>query len=314
MPGSRKLRAIDGRREGVRMRLGTYVSDDGDRPCAILDDEIVDLVEAAAQLPRSVSGILSAGALDAAAAAVDRATTRRALSDVRLTAPVRPSKFFGVGLNYADHAAEVNREPTKFPTVFAKMVSCVNGPYDPIERPRVSEQLDYEGELGIVIGTRCRHVMREHAPGVIAGYLISNDVTVRDWQRLTQQWTLGKSFDTHGPLGPWLVTSDELGDPHVLDFRTYVNGEIRQQSNTSNLIHDCYDLVAAISTACTLEPGDVIASGTSSGVATARKPPAWLVPGDVVRIEIDGIGHIENEVVQEPAARSAAGAAVSVGA
>jgi 2-keto-4-pentenoate hydratase/2-oxohepta-3-ene-1,7-dioic acid hydratase in catechol pathway len=297
------------------MRLATFVGDDGDRPCVIVGDEVVDLVAAAPRLPRSVAGILELGetGLDAVAAVVERASRRVALDEVKLTAPVRPTKFFGVGLNYADHAAEVNRTPTEFPTVFAKMINCVSGPFDPIHRPNVSEQLDYEGELGIVIGQRCRHVSREDAPGVIAGYLISNDVTVRDWQRKTQQWTLGKSFDTHGPIGPWIVTADELGDPHQLDFRTYVNGEIRQQSNTSNLIHDCFDLVAAISTACTLEPGDVIASGTSSGVATARTPPAWLVPGDTVRIEIDGIGHIENVVIQEPGVVSAAEATVSAG-
>jgi 2-keto-4-pentenoate hydratase/2-oxohepta-3-ene-1,7-dioic acid hydratase in catechol pathway len=181
------------------------------------------------------------------------------------------------------------------------MVSCVNGPFDPIVRPAVSEQLDYEGELGIVIGRRCRNVARAEAPSVIGGYLIANDVTVRDWQRKTPQWTLGKSFDTHGPIGPWVVTADELGDPHGLDFRTYVNGELRQESNTSRLIHDCYDLVAAICAACTLEPGDIIASGTASGVAAARTPPPWLVAGDVVRVEFDGIGFIENHVIEEPA-------------
>ena len=153
-----------------------------------------------------------------------------------------------------------------------------------------------------MIGTRCRAVARDDAASVIGGYVIANDVTVRDWQRKTQQWTLGKSFDTHGPIGPWVVTPDELGDPHDVGFRTLVNGEVRQQSNTGNLIHDCFDLVAAISAACTLEPGDVIASGTPSGVATAMKPPVWLRAGDVVRIEFDRIGHIENRVIDEAAA------------
>jgi 2-keto-4-pentenoate hydratase/2-oxohepta-3-ene-1,7-dioic acid hydratase in catechol pathway len=285
------------------MRLGTTLTPDGERACAIHGEELVDLSVAAPALPGTLSQILALGeaGLDAVAAAIASGTGRSPLSLARLTAPVRPSKFFGIGLNYADHAAEVKREPTEFPTVFAKMANCVSGPFDPIHRPAVSVQLDYEGELGIVIGRRCRGVTRAQASAVIAGYLIANDVTVRDWQRKTQQWTLGKSFDTHGPIGPWLVTADELGDPHTLDFRTFVNGEIRQQSNTSNLIHDCFDLVAAISGACTLEPGDVIATGTPSGVASARTPPLWLVAGDVVRIEFDGIGHIENEVIEEPA-------------
>jgi 2-keto-4-pentenoate hydratase/2-oxohepta-3-ene-1,7-dioic acid hydratase in catechol pathway len=295
------------------MRLGSIATAEGDRPCVVVGGEVVDLVEAAPQLPRTVSGILASGraGLERVREAVERQPRRRALAEVRLAPPVRPGKFFGVGLNYPDHAAEVHRTPTEFPTVFAKMASCVTGPFDPIHRPTVSEQLDYEGELGIVIGRRCRHVSREDAAKVIAGYLISNDVTVRDWQRLTQQWTLGKSFDTHGPIGPWIVTADELGDPHRLDFRTYVNGEVRQRSNTGNLIHDCFALVAAISTACTLEPGDVIASGTPSGVATAMRPPQWLVPGDTVRVEFDGIGHIENRVIQEPAAPQSADDALS---
>jgi 2-keto-4-pentenoate hydratase/2-oxohepta-3-ene-1,7-dioic acid hydratase in catechol pathway len=290
------------------MRLGTLVGERGDQPCVIVGEEVIDLSGVAPALPGTVAGILALGAegADAVAAVVAGTAPRVPLASVWLTAPVRPTKFFGIGLNYADHAAEVNRTPTEFPTVFAKMINSVSGPFDPIHRPAVSVQLDYEGELGVVIGHRCHHVSREQAPSVIGGYLISNDVTVRDWQRLTQQWTLGKSFDTHGPIGPWVVTADELGDPHQLDFRTYVNGEIRQQSNTSQLIHDCFDLVAAISTACTLEPGDIIATGTASGVATGRTPPPWLVAGDVVRIEIDGIGHIENAVIEEPLDTTAA--------
>jgi 2-keto-4-pentenoate hydratase/2-oxohepta-3-ene-1,7-dioic acid hydratase in catechol pathway len=290
------------------MRLGAFRDDDGhDRPCAVVDDEVVDLREAAPELPSDTASILALGARgrDAVDAAVASGAGRRTLDAVTLTAPVRPQKFFGIGLNYADHAAEANREIPKSPTVFAKMVSCVNGPYDPIELPAVSEQLDYEGELAVVIGRRCRHVSPEEAPDVVGGYTISNDVSVRDWQRKTLQWTLGKSFDTHGPLGPWLVTPDELGDPHRLGFRTLVSGEVRQQSNTSNLIFTCWDLIAEISTVCTLEPGDVIATGTCSGVAAFRTPPAWLTVGDVVRIEFDGIGAIENRVVAE---RNGAGA------
>jgi 2-keto-4-pentenoate hydratase/2-oxohepta-3-ene-1,7-dioic acid hydratase in catechol pathway len=284
------------------MRLGAYLGDDGgDRACAIAGEEVVDLHEAAPDLPVDTASILALGeaARGALQDAIDSGRGRRPLADVTLTAPVRPQKFFGIGLNYADHAAEANREPTEFPTVFAKMINCVSGPYDPIELPAVSEQLDYEAELAVVIGRRCRHVAREDAPGVVGGYTIANDVSVRDWQRKTQQWTLGKSFDTHGPLGPWIVTPDELGDPHAVSFRTHVSGELRQQSNTSNLIHDCWDLIADISTVCTLEPGDVIATGTCSGVAAFMTPPKWLAVGDVVRIEFDGIGAIENRVVAE---------------
>jgi 2-keto-4-pentenoate hydratase/2-oxohepta-3-ene-1,7-dioic acid hydratase in catechol pathway len=184
--------------------------------------------------------------------------------------------------------------------VFVKLQNCVNGPHDPIWRPRVSDKLDYEGELGFVVGTRCRHVPAERAHEVIAGYTVINDVSVRDYQRRTTQFTLGKSFDTHGVIGPWIVTGDEVGDPHNLHITTTVNGEVRQDSNTKHLIFDCYALVAALSEVVTLEPGDVVATGTSSGVAAAMKPPRWLVPGDVVRIEIEGIGAIENTIVQEP--------------
>lgn len=284
------------------MRLGTYKGADGDRACVVVDEEIVDLGVAAPELPASTTAILALGedGLAAARAAADSGEGRVPLGDVRLAAPVRPQKLLGIGLNYADHAAEVNREPTEFPTVFVKLPSCVTGPFDPVHRPSASEQVDYEGELGVVIGRRCRHVSREQAPEVIGGYLIANDVSVRDWQRKTRQWTLGKSFDTHGPLGPWIVTPDELGDPHALDFRTLVNGEVRQQSNTSNLIHDCYDLIAEITTACTLEPGDVIETGTPAGVALAKDPPPWLEAGDVVRIEFERIGAIENPVIEEP--------------
>jgi 2-keto-4-pentenoate hydratase/2-oxohepta-3-ene-1,7-dioic acid hydratase in catechol pathway len=152
-----------------------------------------------------------------------------------------------------------------------------------------------------VIGRRCRHVPKERARDVIAGYCAMNDVTVRDWQLHTPTWTMGKSFDTHGPLGPWLTTADAVKDPHALGLRTFVNGEPRQDSNTRNLVFNCFDLVAYLSTAFTLEPGDVISTGTPGGVGAAMKPPRWLVAGDVVRVEIDELGALENKVVPEPA-------------
>jgi 2-keto-4-pentenoate hydratase/2-oxohepta-3-ene-1,7-dioic acid hydratase in catechol pathway len=160
--------------------------------------------------------------------------------------------------------------------------------------------VDYEGELGFVIGTRCRHVPADRAREVIAGYTIVNDVSVRDWQLRTPTMTMGKSFDTHGPTGPSLVTADEIGDPHGLELRTWVNGELRQEARTDELLFDCWEMVEHLTTAFTLEPGDVIATGTPAGVGAGMSPPAWLVPGDVVRIDIEGIGVLENPVIAEP--------------
>jgi 2-keto-4-pentenoate hydratase/2-oxohepta-3-ene-1,7-dioic acid hydratase (catechol pathway) len=224
-----------------------------------------------------------------------------ALADVKLIAPVpRPGKYFGVGLNYADHIAETGLEKPEFPTFFNKQITCVIGPGQPIHRPRISEKLDYEGELGFVIGRRCRHVSREQAKSVIGGYLICNDVSIRDWQARSETWTLGKSFDTHGPIGPWIVTPDEIGDPHDLYIKTWINAEQRQSSNTNQLIFDCYYLVEYLSTVMTLEPGDIVATGTSSGVGVKMKPRGYMKPGDVVRVEIEKIGVLENPVIEEP--------------
>jgi len=222
------------------------------------------------------------------------------LEAVQLIAPVsEPRKFLGVGLNYADHIAETGLKQPEFPTIFTKQSSCVIGPEQAIHRPRVSEKLDYEGELAIVIGKRCRHVPRDKAASVIAGYTIVNDVSVRDWQIKSPTWTLGKSFDTHGPMGPWIVTAEEI-DPHNLELKTWVNDELRQHSNTRHLIFDCYQLIETLSTVCTLEPGDVIATGTCSGVGVKMKPRGYMKPGDRVTIEIEGIGQLSNPVIEEP--------------
>jgi 2-keto-4-pentenoate hydratase/2-oxohepta-3-ene-1,7-dioic acid hydratase in catechol pathway len=226
---------------------------------------------------------------------------RIALSEVTLEAPIaRPPKFLAVGLNYADHVAESGLDTPKHPTIFNKQSTCVVGPGAAIHVPKASHVLDYEGELGLVIGRRCRHVTRDEAPDVIAGYTIVNDATVRDWQLRIPTWTMGKSFDTHGPIGPWIVTSDELPDPHQLRLRTFVNGELRQDSNTKELIFDCFSLVEHFSTAFTLEPGDVVSTGTPAGVGIGMKPPQLLKAGDEVRIEIEGIGVLENPVIDEP--------------
>lgn len=232
---------------------------------------------------------------------IDAGSRMIPVTDVELLAPViRPGKFLGVSLNYADHIRETGLEQPEYPTFFNKQVTCVIGPGQAIQRPRVSEKLDYEGELGLVIGRRCRHVSRDQARRVIAGYTICNDVSVRDWQMRSHTWTLGKSFDTHGPIGPWIVTADEIGDPHSLAIKTWVNDEQRQSSNTSQLIFDCYDLVEYLSIVMTLEPGDIIATGTSSGVGVKMKPRGYMKPGDIVRVEIEKIGVLENPVIEEP--------------
>ena len=232
----------------------------------------------------------------------DDSGERHSLEDVRLLAPVRPRKFLAIGLNYADHIAESGMQAPEFPVFFNKQATCVVGPGDDVHMPRVSSLLDYEGELAIVIGRRCRHVPEARAHEVIAGYTIANDVSVRDWQLRTPTMTIGKSFDTHGPLGPWIVSADELGDPHDLGIRTFVNGEQRQDGSTRDMIVNCFQQVAHLSEAFTLEPGDVIATGTPAGVGAARQPfPEGLLKvGDAVRIEIDGIGELVNTVIEEP--------------
>ena len=221
------------------------------------------------------------------------------LSEVALLAPVaRPGKVLGIGLNYADHIAEAGMKRPEHQMWFSKAVTAVAGPYDAIERPAVSTALDYEAELVFVVGKRCRHVPLAGASDAIFGYCAGNDVSVRDWQMRTGQFTIGKSFDTHAPFGPFIVTPDEI-DPRNLGIRSFVNGEKRQDSNTKHLIFDCAAQVAHLTQAMTLEPGDVIFTGTPGGVGVAMKPPKFLKAGDRVRVEIDGIGFIENEVVDE---------------
>lgn len=284
------------------MRLGTIHTAHGFVPVVVDGDEVVDLTAADPTLPGTLAGILAldpvhhSGVLEA----IDSGNGRLDPSTVAFAAPIpAPQKFFAISHNYADDAVQPGPPTPGFPTVFAKQPSCVNGPYDDVWRPSISDKLDYEGELGVVIGQRCKHVSTIDAPAVIAGFVVINDVSVRD-DRLGSPWVLGKSFDTHGVVGPWIVTPDEI-DPHQLDLRTIVNDEVRQHSNTRELIFDCYQLVALLSSACTLEPGDLIATGTPGGVGATTD--RWLAPGDVVSVEIEGIGAIENRVLSEPVRR-----------
>ncbi len=222
------------------------------------------------------------------------------LDDVSLLAPISvPGKILAIGLNYRAHVEETGREVSPHQIWFNKQRTCITGPYDVIDKPVASDMVDYEGELVVVIGKRCRHVPAERAHEVIAGYMVGNDVSVRDWQRRTPTMQMGKSFDTHGPIGPWMVTADEIEDPQNLTIKTSVNGEERQSSNTSSMIHSIREQIEHLTTAFTLEPGDLIFTGTPEGVGAAMDPPQFLKDGDVVRIEISDVGAIENRVADE---------------
>jgi len=226
------------------------------------------------------------------------------MDSCRLINPIlRPPKIIAIGLNYQDHLEEIRAigrevDDPEVPMIFNKQSTSACGPFEDIHDPKVSDKLDYEGELAFVIGKKCRHVPRSEAHNVIAGYCVSNDVSVRDWQLRVPTFTIGKSFDTHCPFGPAIVTADEISDPHNLQIKTEVNQEVRQNSNTKNLIFNCFELVEHLSTSFTLEPGDLILSGTPGGVGVADNK--FLKEGDEVKISISELGYIENKVVNEP--------------
>ncbi|MEP7203009.1 MAG: fumarylacetoacetate hydrolase family protein [Ilumatobacteraceae bacterium] len=278
--------------EGGRTRLGIVATD---------TDEIIDVGAADSSLPTDLGQLLATGALADVGRAASSAS-RIALSAVQLEAPIaQPPTFLAIGLNYADHVAESGMEKPIAPVVFNKQVTCVVGPGAGIEVPTIAPKwVDYEGELGVVIGTRCRNVSIDDAPSVVAGYLIVNDVSVRDWQRATPTMTMGKSWDTHGPIGPWFVSADEVGDPHDLTIKTWVDGDLRQDASTKQMITNCWELIAHLSTAFTLLPGTIIATGTPAGVGFVMNPPRCLNAGSTVRIEIDKLGFLENPVIAQP--------------
>ncbi len=222
------------------------------------------------------------------------------LDKIEFLAPVpNPPRIFGIGLNYADHAAETGREPPAIQTWFMKQITAVNGPYGEVEKPCVSDMLDFEVELVVVIGAEARHVPVERAHEVIAGYCVGCDYSVRDWQKATPTMIMGKGFNTHAPFGPVLVTADEIADLDQLRLRCYVNGQLMQDGCVADLIFKVPQMIAHLSTAFTLLPGDIIFTGTPAGVGIARKPPVYLFSGDRVRCEIDGLGAIENKIIDE---------------
>jgi len=283
------------------MRLCRFRDGAGPKLGLVEDGQLVDLSAAVLDLPAEPARALDqvgTGRLGELAAGGER----RPLDEVELLSPAMPRKYLAIALNYADHIAESGMEAPEVPMFFNKQVSCVVGPGADVHRPRVSDKLDYEGELAVVIGRRCRHVPVERAHEAIAGYTIANDVSVRDWQMRAMTMTIGKSFDTHGPLGPWLVSGDEIGDPQALGIRTFVNDEQRQDGSTGDMVFDCFQQVSHLSEAFTLEPGDVIATGTPAGVGSTVQPfpSGFMKAGDTVRVEIDGIGELRNTVVEEP--------------
>jgi 2-keto-4-pentenoate hydratase/2-oxohepta-3-ene-1,7-dioic acid hydratase in catechol pathway len=284
------------------VRLASFSLSGGPpRPGLIVGDEILDLSDAATGLPPTMAGLVALGSegLERARAAPRGRAARHDLSTVRRHAPVPdPPAILAIGMNYRAHVAELGREPPEWQYWFNKQRTAISGPGDAIVLPSVSDSVDYEGELALVVGPRCQHVPAARAFEVVAGFTIINDVSARDWQWRSPTFTLGKSFDTHAPCGPEMVTGDELGDPGSLAIRTWVNDDLRQDSTTADLIFGCAEMIEYLTTAFPLEPGTMIATGTPAGVGAGFDPPRFLADGDTVRIRIEGIGDLTNPVVQ----------------
>ncbi len=279
------------------VRLGALRTHDG-------QEVIVDLNRAEPRLPASMLDFLAAGerAQELAVEVLQEApaSTMHEREAVTLKAVLtNPGKIICIGLNYRDHAAETHQSIPEVPMVFAKYNNTLVGSGEPILLPRVTQRVDYEAELAVIIGKRGRSIAEAEAMDYVAGYSIFNDISARDYQMRTSQWTIGKTFDTFGPFGPALVTADEIADPHALALRLSIDGEVLQDSNTRELIFSIPRLIAYLSSVMTLEPGDVIATGTPAGVGFTRQPPRFLRPGETVRVEIEGIGVLENPVKDE---------------
>lgn len=281
------------------MKLATFTHGGTTRIGKVSGDSVVDITAADPSLPASMIAFLEAG--DAAMAAAEKASGPAIpLADVTLEAPImKPGKVMAIGLNYGDHVKEAGLDIPENQIWFTKSPTGCVGDGAGVLKPAVSDMVDWEAELIMVIGKRARNVPRERAHEIVAGYCCGNDISVRDWQFHSPQFTIGKSFDTHGPIGPWITTSDEVGDPHDLDIKCLVNGEEKQSSNTRHLIFDCFDQIAELTKVMTLEPGDIIFSGTPGGVGIAMQPPQFMKVGDSVTIEISKLGAITNTLVAE---------------
>ncbi len=286
------------------MKLVTFIADGDARLGALHDGKVIDLAVASGdRLPGNMLEFLQQGeqAMDVARKVLEHTGDGRPLSEVRLLAPVpTPSKVVAVGLNYMDHCREQGHAPPKSPVLFAKFSTAIIGPGEPIRwDPSLTSQVDYEVELAVVIGRRARRVAAANALQHVAGYTICNDVSARDLQFGDGQWVRAKSLDTFCPLGPYLATRDEIPDPQNLHLRTTVNGEVRQDSSTAEMIFGVAELIEFISRAFTLLPGDVIITGTPHGVGVFRDPPTFLRDGDVVTVEIEGLGQLANPCEEE---------------
>jgi 2-keto-4-pentenoate hydratase/2-oxohepta-3-ene-1,7-dioic acid hydratase in catechol pathway len=294
------------------MRLVSFRRNDSDRLGAELDGAVVDLNDASRAagsgdpVPSDVLAFLAAGdkalagAREALAFAAERPELQLDRDSVELLPPVpRPPKIICVARNYAAHAAEANRELLEYPNLFIRFASGLVADGEPILVPRVSREVDWEAELAVIIGRTGKHVPKERALDYVAGYSIFNDVSIRDWQLRVPQFGAGKNFDGSGPFGPALVTKDEVPDPQVLHLELTIDGEVMQSASTADMVFSVADLIEHISAFATLEPGDVIATGTPSGVGFVRKPPRFLEPGNTVRIEIEKVGVLENPVIAE---------------
>lgn len=282
------------------MRLVTYQSPTGPRAAGQRGDALVDLNQTDPQLPSSLKQLVALGPTMLERAAQAIATGKPIAGPAKLLAPIPdPQKVLCVGLNYADHARESGAEPPPEPVFFSKFSSAVIGPDEPIVLPKVSQQVDYEAELVVVIGRQGRDIPRQQALEHVAGYTVGHDVSARDWQlnKPGKQWLLGKTFDTFAPIGPALVTPDEVGDVGRLRVQLRLNGRTLQDSSTEQLIFQVDELVAYVSQVCTLLPGDIIFTGTPPGVGFARKPPVFMQPGDVAEVEIERLGVLRNPVV-----------------
>lgn len=280
------------------MKLATFTAGGAPELGAVVADRIVPLNRAAPGLPVDMIGLIRAwSSVEAEVRGIaGGGAGALALDGVRLLAPIpRPGKIWAIGLNYADHIAESGVETPANQVWFTKAGTAVTGPFDPVQVPTAF--CDYEVEMVAVIGAGGRNIAKADAPGAVFGWCVGNDVTERMWQHRTPQWSLGKSFDTHAPFGPWITTADEIADPHALRIRLRLNGKTMQDSSTAQLVFTIPQLIASISENITLEPGDVIATGTPPGVGFARKPPVYLQPGDVCEVEIDGLGVLRNPIV-----------------